>query len=126
MSWQDVVVWSFRHPISANFLARRRLRSQYVCPFLEQYEPAPVVNSFVHVGNLAIPSARLEIEIFLRSIMPGRQIMSEQCWLDTGAPLSVIPFHVHHQRAAWRPVPSVTLTWAGQTVTLVMSTSGSR
>jgi hypothetical protein len=68
----------------------------------------------VRVAGLNIPSARLDVELFLRSTLPGRQIIAEQAWLDTGAPLSVIPFHVHHRRVAWKPVPGASLSWAGQ------------
>ena len=68
----------------------------------------------VHVGNLTIPIARLDVELFLRATLPGRQFIPEQCWLDTGAPLSVIPFHVHNQRLDWKLIPGVKVSWAGQ------------
>jgi hypothetical protein len=35
-------------------------------------------------------------------------------WLDTSAPVSVVSFHVHHQRLAWQPIPGIKTTWAGQ------------
>jgi hypothetical protein len=41
-------------------------------------------------------------------------VLREQCWIDTGAPLSIIPFHVHNQRLDWTPVAGVRVTWAGQ------------
>ncbi len=66
------------------------------------------------VGSLTIPTARLDVELFLRTTLPGRQVIAEQAWLDTGAPLSTIPFHVHNGRLAWRPIPAVRVTWAGQ------------
>jgi hypothetical protein len=25
-----------------------------------------------------------------------------------------VPFHVHHQRLAWQPIPGIRITWAGQ------------
>ncbi len=65
-------------------------------------------------GALTLPSARLEVELFLRTTLPGQHVVSEQVWLDTGAPLSVIPFHVHNGRLDWKPVPGINLTWAGQ------------
>ena len=69
---------------------------------------------YVGVARLNIPSARLDVELFLRSIVPGRQVITEQGWLDTGAPLTVIPFHIHNRRVGWKSIPGVTLTWAGQ------------
>src|SRR4051794_29276157 len=68
----------------------------------------------VRVGSLTIPSARLDVELFLRTTLPGLQVIAEQGWLDTGAPLSIIPFHVHNRRLHWRPIPGVRVTWAGQ------------
>src|SRR5262249_19205390 len=65
-------------------------------------------------GALSISSARLEIELFLSTTLPGLRVVSEQVWLDTGAPLTVIPFHVHHGRLHWQTVPGIRLTWAGQ------------
>ena len=28
--------------------------------------------------------------------------------------MSVVPFHVHHQRLAWQAIPGIKTTWAGQ------------
>jgi hypothetical protein len=72
----------------------------------------------VTAGGLTLPSARLEVEVFLRSTSPGFVLLYEQAWLDTGAPLSVIPFHVYNCRLDWKRVPGVLLTWAGQTCDL--------
>ena len=66
------------------------------------------------VGNLAISIARLDIGLYLRTVLPGRRVVPEQSWLDTGAPLSVIPFHVHNKRLDWKPLPGGRVTWAGQ------------
>src|ERR1051325_1010524 len=68
----------------------------------------------VAVGGSTIPSARLEFEFFLRSTLPGTQVLCEQAWIDTGAPLSVIPFHVHNGRLGWKRIPGIQLVWAGQ------------
>jgi hypothetical protein len=68
----------------------------------------------VSLGVLTVPSARLEIEFFLRTTQPGLQVVAEQAWLDTGAPLCVIPFHVHNHRLDWTPIPSIQMKWAGQ------------
>ncbi|HYV35351.1 MAG TPA: hypothetical protein VE988_06585 [Gemmataceae bacterium] len=37
-----------------------------------------------------------------------------ECWLDTAAPLSVVPFRLHNRRLLWQKVPGVTTTWSGQ------------
>jgi hypothetical protein len=66
------------------------------------------------VGSLSFPVARLSFPLYARTILPARQVTSVDCWLDTGAPVSVIPFHVHDQRLLWQPVPGITTTWAGQ------------
>ncbi len=83
-------------------------------PFWTSTTPLQWLIVWVRLGSLNIPTAHLDVELFLRSILPGRHVVSEQTWLDTGAPLSVIPFHVHNGRLNWKPVPGVTVTWAGQ------------
>jgi hypothetical protein len=45
---------------------------------------------------------------------PGPEAAKEACWLDSGAPLSVVPFHVHNLRLVWQPVPGIKTTWANQ------------
>ena len=35
-------------------------------------------------------------------------------WLDTGAPLSVIPFRIHQQGLSWQAIPGIRATWSGQ------------
>ncbi|HUY31638.1 MAG TPA: hypothetical protein VMV69_02585 [Pirellulales bacterium] len=72
----------------------------------------------VPAGRLTVPSARLEVELFLRTTLPGLRVIAELGWLDTGAPLSIIPFHVHNRRLDWSAVPGVTVSWAGQTCDL--------
>jgi hypothetical protein len=50
----------------------------------------------------------------LREMTEVEQRMAEDlCWLDTGAPLSVVPYYVHHQRLTWQPVPGIKTTWVG-------------
>jgi hypothetical protein len=44
----------------------------------------------------------------------GSPRIQEWGWLDTGAPLSVIPFDVHRHGLLWRPLAGVQATWAGQ------------
>jgi hypothetical protein len=54
------------------------------------------------------------LHLYGRTILPARRVVAVDCWLDTGAPLTVIPFHVHAQRLLWQPVPRITTAWAGQ------------
>src|SRR5262249_45427775 len=68
----------------------------------------------ISLGSLSFPAARLSFQLYGRTVLPGRHITSLDCWLDTGAPLTVIPFHVHDRRLLWQPVPGITTTWAGQ------------
>ena len=66
----------------------------------------------VRIGGWAIPIARLRTEIYLPTASPGQPTIREWCWLDTGAPISVIPFHIHSQGLVWQALPGVQTTWA--------------
>ena len=68
----------------------------------------------VSLGTISFPVARLVMQFYFGTERPGPETAQEPCWLDTGAPLSVVPFHVHHQRLAWQPIPGVQTSWAGQ------------
>jgi hypothetical protein len=68
----------------------------------------------VSLKNLIVPIARLEVPLFLGTPPPAPHSPWDLCWLDSGAPLSVVPFHVQHQRLAWQPIPGIRTTWAGQ------------
>jgi hypothetical protein len=70
------------------------------------------------IASLNLPVARLKVRLYLGAPPPGPESPRDLCWLDTGAPLSVVPFHVHHQRLAWQPIPGISVTWAGQTCDL--------
>lgn len=67
---------------------------------------------------LSIPLARLLVPLYFGASPLGPLTAKEACWLDTGAPLSVVPFHVHNQRLLWQLLPSIQTTWAGQTCDL--------
>jgi hypothetical protein len=67
----------------------------------------------IALGGLSFSAARLTLQLYGRSILPGRRATSIDCWLDTGAPLTVIPFHVHARRLLRQPVPGAITTWAG-------------
>jgi hypothetical protein len=66
------------------------------------------------MGHMAVPIARLRVQVFFATNLPGQPLISQWCWLDTGAPLSVVPFSIHAQGFAWRSVAGVRTTWAGQ------------
>jgi hypothetical protein len=66
------------------------------------------------VRALSFPLARLLVPLYFGTSAPGPETAKEACWLDTGAPLSVVPFHVHNQRLVWQPIPGITSTWSGQ------------
>jgi hypothetical protein len=82
--------------------------------------PAPTTTAIawsiqtIAVGRVTFPAARLSLQLYGRTILAARQVTSVDCWLDTGAPLTVIPFHVHDQRLRWQALPGITTTWAGQ------------
>ena len=68
----------------------------------------------VAVGGLTLPVARLLVPLYFGVPPLGPTTATEICWLDTGAPLSVVPFHVHNQRLPWQALPGIRTTWSGQ------------
>lgn len=68
----------------------------------------------IALRSLRFPSARLGFRFYGRTSLPAQHVTSVDCWLDTGAPLTVIPFHVHNQRLLWQSLPGLTTTWMGQ------------
>lgn len=67
----------------------------------------------ITVAGQSISVARLRVSPSFLDVSSGQLRPPERCWLDTGAPLSVIPFHVHNQQLTWQPLGSRT-TWVGQ------------
>ncbi len=68
----------------------------------------------IRLGGLSVPIARLRTQVYLPPLRKGAPPVLEWGWLDTGAPLSVIPFDVHRQGLIWRPLAGVRTTWSGQ------------
>src|SRR5262245_5110685 len=66
------------------------------------------------VSGLTLPVARLKVPLYLGAAPANPRSPRDLCWLDMGSPISVIPFHVHHQRLTWQPIPGISITWAGQ------------
>src|SRR3989442_488274 len=67
----------------------------------------------ITVSGMTVQVARLLVAPCFPLLGSGRISVPEFCWLDTGAPISVIPFHVHHQRLRWQSL-GVQTTWLGQ------------
>ncbi|MFI5461527.1 MAG: hypothetical protein ACHRXM_39580 [Isosphaerales bacterium] len=72
----------------------------------------------ISVRAISFPVARLVVYLYFGADPPGPETAKEACWLDTGAPLSVVPFNVHHQRLLWQPIPGVRTSWSGQSCDL--------
>jgi hypothetical protein len=68
----------------------------------------------VSLQAISFPLARLVVRLYFGTERPGPESVRQLCWLDTGAPLSVVPFYIHHHRLVWQPIPGVRTTWAGQ------------
>jgi hypothetical protein len=68
----------------------------------------------VSVAGLNFAVARLEVRLYLAPTSTGQPDLLQLAWLDTGAPLSVIPFHVQQKGLRWQPLPGVRTTWSGQ------------
>jgi hypothetical protein len=66
-------------------------------------------------GGITFPVARLRVRLFFRTQLPGVPVIREQCWLDSGAPLCVVPREVQLRDALlWQPIPGVQVSWGGQ------------
>ncbi len=68
----------------------------------------------VRLSGLALALARLKVGLHLAMTSPGPHAVPWEAWLDTGAPLSVIPFHIQQKGLHWQCIPGIKATWAGQ------------
>jgi len=68
----------------------------------------------VGVSGLAMAVARLKARLYLAPASTGLPSILEPAWLDTGAPLSVIPFHIQRKGLHWQRIPGIQVTWSGQ------------
>jgi hypothetical protein len=68
----------------------------------------------VNVGGVALTVPRLEVRLYLATVPPGPPSVPWPVWLDTGAPLSIIPFHAQQRGLHWQSLPGIRATWAGQ------------
>jgi hypothetical protein len=55
----------------------------------------------------------VEVDLLLPPVSLTAPWIAAASWLDTGAPLSVIPFALQSQGLAWQPLPGVRVTWFG-------------
>src|SRR5213594_3569900 len=67
----------------------------------------------ITVGGMTLQVARLLLAPCFPLIGSNHLSLPELCWLDTGAPISVIPFHIQQQRLSWQTL-GIQTTWAGQ------------
>src|SRR5216683_6329651 len=72
----------------------------------------------ITIGTITIAAARLKVPLYLGNAPPLPSTPRDLCWLDTGAPLSVVPFHVHFHRVRWQPITGISASWAGQSCDL--------
>jgi hypothetical protein len=68
----------------------------------------------VTVCGLTLAVSRLRIRLYLATASTGPTNAAEPAWVDTGAPLSAIPFHVHQHGLHWQSIPGIRTTWSGQ------------
>ena len=69
---------------------------------------------YLQVGGVKIPIARLELALFLPAPQPGAIHRQLDCWLDTGAPLSVVPQRlIQNVGLTWTPL-GLRTAWMGQ------------
>jgi hypothetical protein len=66
------------------------------------------------LGGKVIQVARLRIDMLLPLVQLSAPRIAQGAWLDTGAPLSVVPWHVQQRGIGWQPDGSVQTTWMGQ------------
>jgi hypothetical protein len=68
----------------------------------------------VTLSGLSFPLGRLKVRLYLATASAVPPGVPREAWLDTGAPLTVIPFHVQQQGLRWQAIPGIRATWAGQ------------
>jgi hypothetical protein len=83
-------------------------------PLVQARTPVEWLIQSVALRAITFPLGRLVVQLYFGTERPGPETAQEPCWLDTGAPLSVVPFHLHHQRLVWQPIPGVRTSWSGQ------------
>ena len=67
----------------------------------------------IALSGQSFPIARLQVRLYLGSLAPAPESAVDPGWLDTCAPLSVVPFHIHSQGLVWQSL-GIRTTWSGQ------------
>jgi hypothetical protein len=78
------------------------------------------------LGPLSLPVARLRFRLFARTIQPGGSLTDVHCWVDTGAPLSVVPFQFHNLASCGNRYPVRSPPGRANPARWATSTSGCR
>ena len=68
----------------------------------------------ITVSGLSLAVARLEVDLYLAASSTGQPSLQQRAWVDTGAPLSVVPFYIQQSGLLWQPIPGIQVTWSGQ------------
>jgi hypothetical protein len=68
----------------------------------------------IALGGIPVLIARLQCWLHLPTGLAGQPVFTQRAWLDTAAPLSVVPCYVRNRGLVWQPLPGVRTTWAGQ------------
>ncbi len=82
--------------------------------------PAPATTAAVEwdvqtvsLGGVAVPIARLQIELILPTTGQPTPFIAQTAWLDTGAPLSLLPYRIQQRGLLWQPLTGIQTTWNG-------------
>ncbi len=67
----------------------------------------------VRLGGASVSIARLCVEVHLPIGQAGPPLTAVRGWLDTGAPLGVVPYNVQQRGLTWQPIPGIAATWRG-------------
>jgi hypothetical protein len=65
------------------------------------------------LGGSQVPIARLQVELFFPLTGASIPFVDHIAWVDTCAPLGLIPYRIHQAGVPWRPLPGVQTTWNG-------------
>jgi hypothetical protein len=60
-----------------------------------------------------LPIARIGLVLHLPTRDVAEEFTREDAWLDTGAPVSIIPFRIHSMGLVWQPMTGIQARWSG-------------
>src|SRR3954447_18703680 len=67
----------------------------------------------VSLGGVAVPIARLRVELILATTGQPVPFLAQTAWLDTGAPLALLPYRIQQLGLLWQPLAGLQTTWNG-------------